>query len=495
MTIVRRVLDPEPVLSLAAYEELGGGAGLRAAQAAGPAAIIAALAAAGLRGRGGAGFPTAVKWQSITDNLSDELAAAVVVNAAEGEPGTFKERTILRSNPDRVLEGALIAAAAIGSDEVVVATKQQFRPEVTRLVAAAADIAAAKWAPGVSIDVVEGPTEYLFGEETALLEVIDGRQPFPRIAPPWRRGIDDLGEVRYGIAGDALAADNQMAGPDSTTATPPALVDNVETMANVALILAHGPAWFREVGTQDSPGTIVCTVTGRMARHGVEEFAMGTPLLEVLSEIGVRPLVGHIGAVLSGVSNAMLSSDLLDTPLTYEAMKEVGSGLGTGGFIVFDQTIEPLAVAHGVSRFLTVESCGQCAPCKQDGRLITSALGRLIHGRADGDEQQLLDRRLRTIDTGARCFLASQHQVTVGSILQLFPEAVGAQHPGAAPLAPYPIAELVDIVDGVAVMDERQVTKQPDWTYNDIDSGQSPAEWLNQRTGQATEATDTGRIL
>ncbi len=481
------------MLSLGDYEMSGGGSGLRAASEAGPEAIIAVVTASGLRGRGGAGFSTGVKWQSITDNLATDLPASVVVNAAEGEPGTFKDRSILRSNPYRVLEGALIAAVAIQADEVVVAIKQQFRPEVARLVAAIAEISAAGWAPHISIDVVEGPSEYLFGEETALLEVVGGRQPFPRLAPPWRRGIDDIGAPStHGGPGDALAADNEMAGPAGTATTPPALVDNVETLANVALILARGPDWFREVGTDRSPGTIVCTVTGRMARHGVEEFAMGTPLLEVLSAIGDQPINGPITAVLSGVSNAMLPADLLDTPLTYEDMIEVGSGLGTAGFIVFDQEIDPLAVAHGVSRFLSVESCGQCAPCKEDGKVITAALDRLATGRDKGDEQQIITKRLLTIETGARCFLATEHKVAVESILRLFPDAVTGPH--AATASPYPVAELADIVEGRAQIDSRQITKQPDWTHDPQDSGRAPAAWLDQRSGDASEATDTNRI-
>lgn len=492
MSIVRRVLDAEPVTSLADYEAAGGRAGLDAALASDRATIIATIAAAGLRGRGGAGFPTAVKWQSITDNLSDELAAAVVVNAAEGEPGSFKDRAIIRTNPYRVLEGALIAALAIGADEVVVATKEQFRPEVARLQAAAAEIDAAGWAPGIAIDVVQGPSAYLFGEETALLEVIDGRQPFPRIAPPWRRGIDDLAAPTAqgtAAAGDALGSDNQLAGPDRTEATPPALVDNVETMANVALILAHGADWFREVGTEASPGTIVCTVSGRMVHHGVQEYAMGTPLREVLTDIGVKPVQGTITAVLSGVSNAMVPARLLDTPLTYEAMQEVGSGLGTGGFIVFDETIDPVSVAHGVSRFLSVESCGQCTPCKQDGKAITEALDRVRVGRPDGDEPAVLIGRLRTVDTGARCFLATQHQVVVQSILQLFPGALdGHRLDGDHPVRSYPVAELVDIEGGVFVLDEGQLTKQPDWTHAAQDSGRSPAEWLDQRSGEGGSA-------
>ena len=172
----------------------------------GPAATIEELEASGLRGRGGAGFPTGTKWRTVAANASPTLAATVVVNGAEGEPGSFKDRELLARNPYRVLEGALIAADTVGADRVIVAVKSTFAAEIARLRQAIAELAAAGWADGVAIDVVAGPDEYLFGEETALLEVVDGRPPFPRVAPPFRHGADEFGD------GDGSAADVEMAG-------------------------------------------------------------------------------------------------------------------------------------------------------------------------------------------------------------------------------------------------------------------------------------------
>ncbi len=494
MVAIHRVLDTEPVRTLDAYERSGGGTGIKRVLRDGPDAALAEVAASGLRGRGGAGFPTATKWQSVLDNLSAELPATVVINAAEGEPGTFKDRSIIRANPYRVLEGAMIAALTIGADEVVVATKQRFTTEVGRLRSAAAEITEAGWAPRISIDVVEGPEEYLYGEETALLEVVAGRLPFPRIAPPWRRGVDDAGDD------SALAAQAEMAVSGQETPAAPALVNNVETMANVALIMQHGHDWFREVGTERSPGTIVCTVTGHTRRDGVREVAMGTPLREVIDAVGGRPRRGDITAVMSGVSNPLLPPELLDTPLTYEAMKEVGAGLGTGGFIVFDASVDPVSIAHGVSRFLFVESCGQCVPCKQDGRVIAESLDRLRTNQVVGDELAVLQKRLTTVDTGARCFLATQHQLVVQSTLALFPDAFQAHADGrAAPSDPELIAELVDIERRAdrpgAVYDEHHGTKQPDWTYNAEDSGDAPSDWLDQRQGEGEAAVESGEII
>src|SRR4051812_26968549 len=278
---ISRVLDAEPVPSLAAYLDAGGGAGLEAAARLGPAATIDEIAASGLRGRGGAGFPTSRKWQAVAANASPDIPATVVVNAAEGEPGSFKDRALLRRNPFRVLEGALIAAGAVGADRVVFALKATFAQEVARVEQAAAQAREQGWLQRVHVGIVAGPSEYLYGEETALLEVVDGRPPFPRIAPPYRHGVDEIGDA----AGEG-AADLELSAPEDDIEAPPTLVNNTETMANVPGVLAHGADWFREIGTDDSPGTIVCTITGSTRRSGVGEYALGTPLATVIDEIG-----------------------------------------------------------------------------------------------------------------------------------------------------------------------------------------------------------------
>ncbi|MCU1454780.1 MAG: hypothetical protein JWN46_2926 [Acidimicrobiales bacterium] len=477
MEPITRVLDVSPVESLAAYEAMGGGSGLRVAVDGGGDAVMAVLQASGLRGRGGAGFPTATKWRSVIDYTTDEVPATVVVNAAEGEPGSFKDRAIISANPYRVLEGALIAAVTIGADEVIVATKRRFSDQVARLRSAAAECRRAGWAPGVTIDIVEGPDEYLYGEETALLEVVEGRQPFPRIAPPWRRGVDGSDELGPGLA---------PVEPDGGgTHTPPVLVNNVETLAHVALIVANGPDWFRQHGTPESPGTLVCTITGHLQRCGVVEVAMGTSLRSVIDDVGGKPLVGEITAAMSGVSNAVLPARLVDTPLTYEDMAAVGSGLGTGGFIVFDASVDPVAVAHGVSRFLAVESCGQCTPCKQDGKAISDAIDHLRGATTHRAEMTIVETRLETIETGARCFLATQHRRVVESLLDLFPDAfIDRATNRTGPTEPYVISELEGFVDGpdgtAPVYDERHRDKQPDWTYDATDSGTSPVERFHQ---------------
>ncbi len=329
---VSRVLPPSPLAGLADYQAIGGGAGLDAARRLGTDGVIEHLLASGLRGRGGAGFPTGRKWETVRDYESPTFRATVVVNAAEGEPGSFKDRAILRANPYAVVEGALIAAATVDADNIVIALKESFTQEARALRAAIAEMEGAGWIEGVVIQVFEGPGEYLYGEETGLLEVIDGRHPFPRVAPPYRHGVDEV-------------------GPEETDA-PPTLVNNVETMANVPGIMANGPSWFRELGTDESPGTIVCTVSGHVDHAGVAEMAMGTPLGQIIDEIagGARP-DRRLVAAMSGVANALVTADRFDTPASHEGMRAIGSGLGAAGFIVFDDATDFAEVAYGVARF------------------------------------------------------------------------------------------------------------------------------------------------
>ncbi|MEN3314670.1 MAG: NADH-quinone oxidoreductase subunit [Acidimicrobiaceae bacterium] len=478
MTLVHRVLPPHPVETLEAHVDRGGGKGLQAASRSDPDTLIAEVEASGLRGRGGAGFPTGTKWRTVAEFASTALPATVVVNGAEGEPGTFKDRTILLSDPYSVLEGALVAARAVGADKVVVALKRSFTDVVSRVIDAVAEVEAAGWADGVAISVFEGPGEYLYGEETALLETIAGRYPFPRIAPPFRRGAEEVVATPADVVSDSgLSAHVEMAG-EGDSAAPPTLVDNVETLANVPRIIARGAAWFRTEGTQESPGTIVCTVTGMVRRHGVGEVMMGTPLREVIEDIGGGPLDGRrVKAVMSGVATGLITEALLDTPVSYEAMADAGSGLGSGGFMVYDDIADLTAVAAGASRFLAVESCGQCTPCKQDGLVLADLWAKVGRNEATRADLDLIVTRAASVSDRARCYLATQHQVLATSILERFGDDIEAHLRGTATaVQPALVAELVDITDGRATFDERHLDKQPDWTFDDTYSGRSPAD-------------------
>ena len=477
--VVHRVLPIGQHRTLDDYVAAGGGAGRHAALDADAVELIDLVRNSGLRGRGGAGFPTGIKWSTVAGLASESLPTTVVVNGAEGEPGTFKDRAILRANPYAVLEGAVIAARAVGAPTAVIALKSTFVREIERVQRAIAEMEAAGWVDRGVLSVFEGPREYLFGEETALLESVAGRPPFPRIAPPWRRGATEVVEdVDDTTSESGLAAPVLMAGE---TEAPPALVNNVETIANVPGIIANGADWFRSLGTAESPGTIVCTVSGSTKRAGVAEIPMGTPLRDAIEAIGGGVDVGRrVTAVLLGVANAALTGEQLDTPLCYEAMRDAGSGLGSAGAIVFTDDDDLLAAAAGVARFLAVESCGQCTPCKQDGLALAARLTALCAGAGEPEDAATVSDLLATVADGARCALAGQQQTAVGSLVAL---AGGHPRPTAdgEAIEPMLVAELVDLDDGKAVYDTEFVGKQPDWTYDAIDSGQSPVDRLTDK--------------
>ena len=452
MPLVHRVLPPEPFDNLAVYVHHRGAA-LDAARKVDPEVVIAEIEASGLRGRGGAGFPTGLKWRTVASaRTPDTPPGAVVVNGAEGEPSTFKDRTILRANPYAVLEGALIAAMAVGANRVIVALKQSFRTELARVRAAISEIEAAGWLDGVTIEVVEGPDAYLYGEETALLEVLDGRSPFPRVAPPYAEGLD---EPKFSSQAHMTVGTNEA----------PVLIDNVETMANVPEIIERGAHWFREVGTDEWPGTLICTVTGAAVTHGVGEMAFGSTVQQIVDEIGggVRP--GHrLVAVLSGVSGPPLAPDARE-------------GFGSGSFIVLDDHDDPVAVAAGASRFLAVESCGQCEPCKLDGMELAGLLAKLSGNQATEADMTEIRRRVSTVSDSARCALGRQHEAVLAGFLDRFPDAFDAHlHKRVEPNGPALIAELLDISGDVAVVDERHRAKNYDWTFDREDSGKYPAQ-------------------
>jgi NADH:ubiquinone oxidoreductase subunit F (NADH-binding) len=450
--------DP-PVADLADHLARGGGAGLARARELGPGAAIQEVILSGLRGRGGGGFPTGRKWQSVRDAAAGDRAF-VVANGAEGEPATFKDRAIIRANPYAVVEGVALAAFAVGAERAFIGIKERFGPECERLAAAVDEMTQAGLAGGVPIQVVLGPDAYLFGEETGLLQVIEGEAPLPRIVPPYIEGLF------------ATVPTSGWSAPPGEVATEfatsnPTVVNNVETLAMASLVLAKGPEWYRSLGTARSPGVVVATVVGDVARPGVGEIELGTPLAEVIDRVGggVRP--GRtIKAVLSGAANPVLTADQLGTPCSYEGMEAAGSGLGAAGFLVLDDTASVLEVARAVARFLYVESCGQCPACKLGCGAVSEGLDLVATGGATLDDVEAIAYRLQSVTDGNRCYLPVQTQRVVGSILTTFADEINDALEGRPlPDRGFVLPKLVDLADGVATYDERQALKRPDWTY------------------------------
>jgi NADH:ubiquinone oxidoreductase subunit F (NADH-binding) len=430
--------------SLDEYVEAGGGAGLEVARGASPEGVIDEIVKSGLRGRGGAGFPTGEKWRSI--RVTGTGARFAVCNAAEGEPATFKDRLLLRTNPYQVLEGLAIAAYAVGAERAYMCLKEAFTQEVQAVSRALQEMNEAGVLGAIPVEVVLGPDLYLFGEETGLEEVIEGRLPLPRIARPFMLGL--------------------FAQPPNDN---PTLVNNVETLANVPHVLAEGADWLRSRGTDASPGTMVFTVCGDVQREGVFELPLGTPLRYLVEDLAGGPREGRsIKAIFPGTSNTVLTPSELDTPMDFDSLREVGSGLGAAGFAVFDDSACMVRAAHLYSRFLSVESCGQCPACKFGTGQVTELLAQI---EAEGSSDQAIEAvlmRARGSTDGQKCALPTGESLLIQSLVQVFIDEFRGHERGACPLP----RELVfhKIVDWDAagwrfVYDHHYARKQPDWTY------------------------------
>lgn len=415
------------------------------------------MLASGLRGRGGGGFSTGRKWTGIASQAGTRRY--VVCNGAEGEPGTFKDRALLRANPYQLVEGMIIAAFAVGAEEAFVCLKRSFDQEREAVTRAVQEFQAAGICADCKVTIVAGPDEYLFGEEKAMLEVIEGKAPLPRWFPPYEQGLFATAPQ---LGWEATPRSGERGGPN------PTLVNNVETLANVPHILARGPEWFRSMGTPESPGMIVATVVGDVVAPDVGEVELGTPLRAVIDAVGSGVTPGRtVKAVFSGVANPVVTARQLDTPLTYEGFRAIDSGMGAAGFIVYDDTTCMVDAAYRFSRFLSIESCGQCPPCKIGSGEITRYLEQLETGSGSEDSLRWIAHWLAQVTDGNRCYLAVEEQVMVNSVMQAFPEEF-VEHvelrrcPRPRRL---PMPKLVDLVDGVATYDETFWRKRPDWTF------------------------------
>lgn len=414
-----------------------------------PEAALKEVERSGLRGRGGAGFPTGTKWRTIREHPCRTRAA--VCNAAEGEPGTFKDRFLLRRNPYAVLEGLAIAAQVVETSQAYVAIKRSFAQEIDRLSAALAEMKKAGVLEGLDLKIVEGPEEYLFGEEKALLNVIEGEGPLPREAhaPPYERGL--------------------FARPGSPN---PALVNNAETFAHVAGILRKGADAFRRAGTADTPGTILATLSGDIARPGVYEVPAGISLRELLYRVGDGPRDGRsFQAVLAGISAGVVTPDKFETRCDFGSLKMIGSGLGSAGFIVIDDRTSLPRVAQAVARFLYVESCNQCSACKHGLRAASTALDELFDPKAGGPAS--LEKALygaRSAPQANRCYLPVQGATLIPNLMSRFQDAFVslAKRPGPRAVK-WLLPKIVDFDETTRSFgyDHRQPRKNPDWTYDE----------------------------
>jgi NADH-quinone oxidoreductase subunit F len=423
------------------YLGAGGGRGLERALSIPPDQVIEEVSLSGLRGRGGAGFPTGRKWLAVRSTGTGPRY--VVCNAAEGEPATFKDRLLIRRNPYRVLDGLGIAAHAVGAERAYLGLKESFTTEAEVLARALGEMEAAEALP-VPVEILTGPDHYLLGEETGLLEVIEDREPLPRVARPYYLGL--------------------FAKPPDEN---PTVVNNVETFSHVSHILAEGPDWLREWGTEASPGTMLFTVAGDVEREGVFEAELGTPLAELLERAGGVAGGRELKVVLPGASSTALVPAQLETPLAFETMAAIGSGLGSAGFAFYDETTCVAEVALLFCRFLHVESCAQCPPCKLNSGDVVEFLESLERGEGAGDLDVAL-ARARSATDGQKCALPTGTSLLMQSLFLTFEREFRAHADSACP-SPRGLV-LPKITDwdeqaGRFTYDERYAKKRPDWTY------------------------------
>ena len=365
--------DVPDLFTLEGYRRNGGYRALPKALAMDPDAIIGTVKDTGLRGRGGAGFPTGLKWSFVPQN--DGKPHYLVVNADESEPGACKDVPIMIANPHALIEGVIISSYAIRANHAFIYIRGEV-PQAIRRVATAVREAEQAGLVGdniqgsgfnLKITVHSGAGAYICGEETALLNSLEGLRGQPRLKPPF--------PATHGLY--AL----------------PTVVNNVETITNVPWIINNGVEWFRQFGTEKSPGFKVFAVSGHVNRPGIYEAPLGITMRELLEYAGgVRGGDGTVKFWLPGGSSVpMLTADHLDTPLTYEAMVDAGSMLGTGTPMLFNSTI---SVVKSVTRWLEFykhESCGKCTPCREGTYWITSVLDRFEHGAGTDPDLQLLE--------------------------------------------------------------------------------------------------------
>jgi NADH:ubiquinone oxidoreductase subunit F (NADH-binding) len=397
-----------------------------------------------LRGRGGAGFPTGEKWRTVRTTGTGIRFA--VCNAAEGEPATFKDRTLLRRNPYQVIEGLAIAAYAVGAERAFIGLKESFPQEIERLADALREMQEADALGGAQIDLVLGPDHYLLGEETGLEEVIEGKDPLPRVLAPFVQGLWS-----------------------SPTSDNPTAMNNVETLANVPNIVAEGADWLRANGTDASPGTMLFTLCGDVRREGVFELPLGTPMRYLVEDLGGGQPEGRtIRAIVPGAANTVIIPEQLDTPMDFESMKQVGTALGAAGFAVFDDSACMVRTALMYTRFLWVESCAQCPPCKFGSGEITAQLERMEAEKGELADLDLILARARTVTDGQKCALPTGTSLLVQSFVQVFLQEFQG-HAGKACSKPrdlvFPKITDWDESSGRFVYDLRYPKKQADWTY------------------------------
>jgi len=372
-------------LGLEQYEATGGYQALRKAlRELAPAQVTQLVSDSGLRGRGGAGFPTGKKWSFVPMGEDAPRPKYLIVNADEMEPGTFKDRLMMEGDPHQLLEGVALAAYAVQANVAYVFVRREYTLPHRRVSQAIAE-AGARGYLGTNIlgsgfdlelHMHSSAGRYICGEETALLNALEGRRGIPRAKPPYPQASGLWGK--------------------------PTVVNNVETLCNVPHIVMRGVDWFKSVSRGKDGGTKIYGASGRVRRPGAWELPLGTPVREILEEHagGMQPGVAFRGLLPGGGSTDFIVEEHLDLPMDFDSLPSAGSRLGTGTMIVLDDKTCPVAMVRNLEHFFAQESCGFCTPCRDGLPWIESVLDDIECGRGRSEDLELLEMQAQWLAPG-----------------------------------------------------------------------------------------------
>lgn len=376
------VIDPDNINT---YLSQGGFEALKKALAEmTPEQIIAEVKASGLRGRGGAGFPCGLKWEMARQAPGDEKY--VICNADEGEVGTFKDRYILENDPFTIIEGIAIAAYAIGAKQSYIYLRGEYYYLLDLLLKAIGQARERGFLQHVDIDIREGAGAYICGEESALMDSIEGKRGEVRYRPPFP--------------------------PTQGLWQAPTIINNVETLMNIPQIILNGAPWFNQTGTERSKGTKVFSVSGDVAKPGVYELVLGSQLRELVMDLALAKKVKMIQ--IGGATGRIIPYAMLDTPLSFETI------LGAGSVIVFDESREVIDAVYRSLEFLAEESCGKCSPCREGTEVMVEILERFGKGKGTDRDITTLESLSRAMMLASLCGLGQAAPIPVMDSLQHF---------------------------------------------------------------------------
>jgi len=394
MRIVLRNLGKVDPLNVDTYIQAGGYQALAKAKSMNQTDLIEEVKRSGLRGRGGAGFNTGMKWNFSYSAASDQKY--VICNADEGEPGTYKDRIIMENDPQSVLEGMAICGYAIGANKGYIYCRGEY-PYVVEILNKAIAQASEKGLLGdFDIEVRMGAGAYVCGEESALIESIEGKRGEPRFKPPFPPVIGLWGK--------------------------PTIVNNVETFANIPAIVEKGADWFKGIGAASYPGTKIMTLTGDVVNRTFVEVPTNTTIRQVLDDFGGGIAGGKkFKAVqIGGTSGGFIPESLLDTPIDFDSMAAIGATLGSGAFFVMDETRDIVDVIDRISKFFAHESCGKCTPCREGTQRLHEMLHKMKNGTAVAGDLDLVERLGTVMSRACLCGLGQAAPAPILTTLKHF---------------------------------------------------------------------------